>query len=79
MSRDERKETQLLTGYQLIVSMPHLSFFADLEGEVLQYGSDGNFQSQKSKSHPNAVPGTSSKRQVCVWVYVVLVFLTEPG
>lgn len=40
-----------------------LSLFAGLEGEMLQQGGDGHFQSQESKPHPNAVPGTSPKGQ----------------
>lgn len=46
---------------------------------MLQHDGDGNFQSQESKPHPNAVPGTSSKGQVRIRVYGVFVFLTEPG
>lgn len=46
---------------------------------MLQHDGDGNFQSQESKPHPNAVPGTSSKGQVHIRVYGVFVFLTEPG
>lgn len=45
---------------------------------MLQQGDDGDFQNQESKPHPNAVPGPSPKWQVCVWVYGLLVLLTEP-
>lgn len=58
---------------------PHLSLFAGLEGEMLQQGGDGHFHNQQSKSHPDAVPGTSPKGQVRVWVYGLLVLLAEPG
>lgn len=57
----------------------HLSLFAGLEGEMLQQGGNGHFQSQESKPHPDAVPGTGPKGQVGVWVYGILVLLTEPG
>lgn len=46
---------------------------------MLQQGDNGDFQNQESKPHPNAVPGPSPKGQVRVWVYGLLVLLTEPG
>lgn len=46
---------------------------------MLQQDGDGNFQSQESEAHPDAVPGTGPEGQVRVWVYGLFVFLTEPG
>ena len=60
-------------------SLSDLCFFTRFEGEVLQDSDKGEFHARDRKPHPNAVSRSSSKRQVYIRIYAVLVLLTEPG
>ena len=45
----------------------------------MKHSDESEFYVHESKSHANAVSGSSSKRQVDIRIYAVLILLTEPG